>query len=95
MKVLVDLPSTMEDYIKKLRECQDVIVLKSVFKQELSNPYCEWIRSTFIQYIHLLQHDYLPLSTQSEGDMLRRIWFFVDTILDDSRIDFRGHCVHA
>ncbi len=24
MKVLVDLPSTTEDYIKKLRECQDV-----------------------------------------------------------------------
>ncbi|CAO3614574.1 unnamed protein product [Mucor hiemalis] len=49
-KVLVDLPSTIEDYIKKLRECQIVTMLKSMLTQELSDPGCEWIRSSLLQY---------------------------------------------
>lgn len=89
-KVLVDLPSVMEDYIKKLRECQNVATLKSMLKEELSDPGCEWIRSSVLQYIHLFKCGYLPLSAHTEGDILRRIWFFVDTAFDYSKIDCRG-----
>lgn len=94
-KVLVDLPSTIEDYVKKLSELQDITELKSMLKQELSDPDCEWIRSSLIQFIHLFKCNYLPLSTQSEGDMLRRIWFFIDTAFDDSKIDCRGYHINA
>ncbi|OBZ80984.1 hypothetical protein A0J61_10968, partial [Choanephora cucurbitarum] len=89
-KVLVYLPSTIEDYVKKLRECQDVTVLKSMLTKESSDSSCEWIRSSLLQYIHLFQCNYLPLSAQTEGDILRRIWFFVDTAFDYSKIDCRG-----
>lgn len=94
-KVLVDLPSTIEDYIKKIRECQNVTMLKSMLTQELSDPGCEWIRSSLLQYIHLFKCNYLPLSAQTEGDILRRIWFFVDTAFDYSKIDCRGYCINA
>ncbi|KAG1474063.1 hypothetical protein G6F56_000588 [Rhizopus delemar] len=90
-KVLEDLSSTIEDYVKKLRECQDVTVLKSMLKQELSDPGCEWIRSSLLQFIHLFKCNYLSLSTQTEGDILRRIWFFVDTAFDDSKIDYKAY----
>lgn len=89
-KVLVDLPSVMEDYMKKLRECQNVTLLKSMLKEELSNPGCEWIRSSLLQFIHLFKCGYLPLSAHTEGDILRRIWSFVDTAFDYSKIDCRG-----
>ncbi|KAI9343717.1 hypothetical protein BD770DRAFT_193960 [Pilaira anomala] len=89
-KVLVDLSSTIEDYIKKLRECQNVTMLKSMLAQELSDPGCEWIRSSLLRCIHLFECNYLPLSAQTEGDILRRIWFFVDTAFDYSKIDCRG-----
>lgn len=94
-EVLVYLPSTIQDYIKKLRECQNVTMLKSMLTQELSDPGCEWIRSSLFQYIHLIKCDYLPLSAQTEGDILRRIWFFVDTAFDYSMIDCRGYCINA
>lgn len=94
-KVLIDLPSTMEDYIKKLRECQDFTVLNSILTQELSDPGCEWIRSSLLQFVHLFKCNYLPLSSQTESDILRRVWFFVDTAFDYSKIDCRGYCINA
>ncbi|KAG1468313.1 hypothetical protein G6F56_003902 [Rhizopus delemar] len=39
--------------------------------------------------LRLFKSHYIPLTDQSEADIIRRIWYFVDTAFDNVRIDVR------
>ncbi|KAI9499331.1 hypothetical protein BDB00DRAFT_783398 [Zychaea mexicana] len=42
------------------------------------------------QATELYRWAYFPLTDHSEGDLLRRVWQFVDTCFDDQKIQVRG-----
>lgn len=61
-------------------------------EQELGD--CEWIKSIILEYIlNYLQCGYMPHTDQLEGDMMRRIWIFIDTMLDSSNMKRRGYSI--
>lgn len=90
MKQLVELPPNVNEYIESLQKSTDAISLKRQLTQELECPASDWIRNTLLEYLKLFKCNYLPLTDQSEGDVLRRVWIFLDTVFDDSKISCRG-----
>ncbi|CAO3687004.1 unnamed protein product [Rhizopus stolonifer] len=90
MKNLCDLPDSLNAYTEAIRQVSDITELKKRLSQELEDPACEWIRSTMLDYLRLFKYNYMPLTDQTEGDMLRRVWLFIDTLFDDSKIRCRG-----
>ncbi|KAI8645494.1 hypothetical protein BD408DRAFT_458781 [Parasitella parasitica] len=89
-KELVGLPSEVEDYIESLKKSTDSVALKTQLTEDLDCSACSWIKRTLLEYLNLFKCNYLPLMDQSEGDVLRRVWFFLDTVFDNSKISCRG-----
>lgn len=79
-----------QTYIQSLKESNDAASLKKKLDEELTCPAREWVRKTLLEYFTLFKWGYLPLTDQLEGDMMRRVWRFIDTVFDDSRIMCRG-----
>ncbi|KAI9499333.1 hypothetical protein BDB00DRAFT_783400 [Zychaea mexicana] len=48
------------------------------------------INNSIAQATELYRWAYFPLTDHSEGDLLRRVWQFVDTCFDDQKIQVRG-----
>ncbi|RCH82413.1 hypothetical protein CU098_005247, partial [Rhizopus stolonifer] len=69
-----DLPVVLRTYLDSLKESNDAVTLKK-----------SWTKNK-----HALRWGYLPLTDQLEGDMMRRIWRFIDTVFDDSKVTCRG-----
>ncbi|KAG1171479.1 hypothetical protein G6F71_006929 [Rhizopus microsporus] len=90
MKQLVELPPNVNKYIESLQKSTDAISLKRQLTQELECPASDWISNTLLEYLKLFKYNHLPLTDQSEGDVLRRVWIFLDTVFDDSKISCRG-----
>ncbi|KAL7324747.1 hypothetical protein PS15p_209892 [Mucor circinelloides] len=86
-KELVGLPSEVEDYIESLKKSTDSVALKTQLTEDLDCSACSWIKCTLLEYLNLFKCNYLPLTDQSEGDVLRRVWFFLDTVFDNSKRD--------
>jgi hypothetical protein len=89
-KKLDELPNTLSGYMDDIRKLNDMKTLKMKLVEETACSACEWARYTVLEYIKLFKYQYLPLSDQSEGDMMRRLWFFIDTVFDASPINCRG-----
>ncbi|KAG0934848.1 hypothetical protein G6F57_013189 [Rhizopus arrhizus] len=89
-KELVGLPSEVEDYFESLKKSIDSVALKTQLTEDLDCSACSWIKRTLLEYLNLFKCNYLPLTDQSEGDVLRRVWIFLDTVFDDSKINCRG-----
>ena len=84
------MPVFLQTSIDLLKESDNAISLKMKLEKEETCPAREWIRNTLLDYLHLFKWGYLPLTDQLEGDMMRRIWRFIDTVFDDSKITCRG-----
>lgn len=89
-KTLPELPAELNNFIFEARKFPDADSFKQYLKQEFDSNACEWAKDTVLNYIKLFKNQQLPLNHQTEGDMLRRIWFFLDTVLDDSKINCIG-----
>lgn len=89
-KKLPALPAELNNFILEARKLPDADSFKQYLKQEFDSTACEWAKDTVLNYIKLFKYQQLPLNHQTEGDMLRRIWFFLDTVLDDSKINCIG-----
>ncbi|RCH92754.1 hypothetical protein CU098_009368, partial [Rhizopus stolonifer] len=89
-KKLDELPDVLNNYIEDLKKLRDVDTLKKKLSEETTCSACEWVRYTVLDYFKLFKYGYLPLSDQTEDDMMRRIWFFIDTVFDASPIHCRG-----
>lgn len=84
------MPPELDEFILEARKIPDVKVFKQYLKQEFDSTACEWAKETVLDFVKLYKYQKLPLNHQTEGDMLRRIWFFIDTVLDDSKINCIG-----
>ncbi|KAI9317093.1 hypothetical protein BX666DRAFT_2019122 [Dichotomocladium elegans] len=49
----------------------------------------DWSQMSIDSALRLYKSKYLPLTTHTEVDVIRRIWFFVDTAFDNLDIDVR------
>ncbi|CEG67065.1 hypothetical protein RMATCC62417_03540 [Rhizopus microsporus] len=85
-----DLPVLLRTYLDSLKESNDAASLKKKLDKEQTCPACEWVRNTLLEYFTLFKWGYLPLTYQLEGDVIRRVWRFIDTFFDDSKIICRG-----
>ncbi|KAG0166868.1 hypothetical protein DFQ29_000761 [Apophysomyces sp. BC1021] len=50
----------------------------------------DWVQDTIYTALRLFKAKYIPLSDQTEADIIRRVWYFVDTAYDDLPIDVRS-----
>ncbi|KAG2209188.1 hypothetical protein INT47_005480 [Mucor saturninus] len=75
-KKLPELPAELNNLILEARKLPDADSFKQYLKQEFGSTACEWAKDTVLAYIKLFKYQKLPLNHQTEGDMLRRIWFF-------------------
>lgn len=89
MKQLVELPPNVNEYIDFLQKSTDAISLKRQLTQGLECPASDWIRNTLLEYLKLFKYNDLPLTDQSEGDVLCRVWIFLGTIFDASKTSCR------
>jgi hypothetical protein len=80
----------LQTYLDSLKESNDAASLKKKLDEEQTCPAREWVRNTLLDYFTLFKWGYLPLTDQLEGDMMRRVWRFIDTVFDDSKIMCRG-----
>lgn len=88
-KQFSNLPASLRTYINFLKESDDAASLKGKLEKEETCPAREWVRNTLLDYLNLFKWGYLPLTDQLEGDMMRRVWRFIDTVFDDSKIKCR------
>lgn len=88
-KPLPKLPTILSSYIDSLKQIKDMKELKRKLMEETGCSACDWVRYTMLGYIKLFKFNYLPLTGQTEGDLMRKIWFFVDTVFDASPINCR------
>ncbi|KAI7868615.1 hypothetical protein BDF14DRAFT_1693001, partial [Spinellus fusiger] len=72
-KRLNDLPPSLQTYIDHLITSANSISLKKKLVQEQTSPACEWLRNIILEYIRLFRWNYLPLTDQLEGDIMRRV----------------------
>ncbi|KAI9262111.1 hypothetical protein BY458DRAFT_515462, partial [Sporodiniella umbellata] len=49
----------------------------------------EWAQFSIISALRLFQGNYFPLTDQTEADMIRRVWSFIDTAFDNVDLDIR------
>lgn len=89
-KKLPELPAELNNFILEARKLPNADSFKQYLKQEFDSTACEWAKDTVLNYIKLFKYQQLPLNHQTEGDMPRRIWFFLDTVLDDSKMNCIG-----
>lgn len=94
LKKLIELPSNLQAFINSLKDSSDIDTLKAKLDQEQNSPACEWVKYTILDFLALFKCRYLPLTDQLEGDMMRRVWRFIDTAFDDSNITCRGYGIH-
>lgn len=86
-KELIGLPLEVENYMESLKESINSVELKT---GDLDGSACSWIKRTLLEYFNLFKCNYLPMTDHSEGDALRRVWLFLDTMFDHSKISCRG-----
>ncbi|CEP08874.1 hypothetical protein, partial, partial [Parasitella parasitica] len=49
----------------------------------------DWAQQSMQSALRLFKSHYIPLTDQSEADIIRRIWYFIDTAFDNVSIDVR------
>ncbi|KAG2233278.1 hypothetical protein INT48_001590, partial [Thamnidium elegans] len=89
-KQFEEIPAEVDVYMDSLTQFIDPEDLRSNLKEELKCTSCEWVRWTILGFMKLFDCNYLPLNNQSEGDLLRRVWSFVDSVFDYSKINCIG-----
>ncbi|KAI9249436.1 hypothetical protein BDA99DRAFT_542137 [Phascolomyces articulosus] len=49
----------------------------------------DWAQSSFQNAIRLFHANYFPLTNQTEADITRRLWNFIDTVFDNEKEDVK------
>lgn len=86
------IPASLTEYIDLLRQCDDPTALKATLTKEQECEACEWVRTTLLDFLKRFKHSRQLVSRdQTKEDLLRRVWVFLDTVLDDSKINCIGY----
>jgi hypothetical protein len=92
LKKFPSLPQELKDYLQPLLKdtSLDLNALYLKISETRLHPITdsakEWAQSTILNTIKLFMCNYIPLTDQSEGDVIRRIWILLDTVFDHSTI---------
>lgn len=93
LQALPTIPIKLQDYINSLKSTTNLNDLYNLLKERsfhaVKEPELEWINSALSEDVKLFMFNYFSLSDNSETDLLRRLWFFIDTLYDSSRINCR------
>lgn len=87
------LPENMTNFINTIPKTTK---LKEIFlhlNSQIIDPYQDrdvyWLKNTLQQAADLFETGYIPLTNQTERDLIRRVWGFIDTAYDSSELTFR------
>ncbi|KAI9254745.1 hypothetical protein EDC94DRAFT_236636 [Helicostylum pulchrum] len=88
------LPENMTNFINTIPKTTK---LKEIFlhlNSQIIDPYQDrdvyWLKNTLQQAADLFETGYIPLTNQTERDLIRRVWGFIDTAYDSSELTFRS-----
>lgn len=91
LRSLPSLPEDMKLYLDEFRSYTDIEELyEKVQERKLHpkrDPGLKWIQDSLCNCLKLFFAEYLPLTDQTEGDLLRRVWSCVDTVFDSSSLN--------
>ncbi|KAI9364102.1 hypothetical protein BD770DRAFT_309044, partial [Pilaira anomala] len=94
LKPLPQLPEEMKLYMDEFRTYNDIEELyEKVQERKLHpkrDPCLKWVQDSLYNCLKLFFAEYLPLTDQTEGDLMRRIWSCVDTVFDFSSLKCRS-----
>ncbi|RCH81527.1 hypothetical protein CU098_001238, partial [Rhizopus stolonifer] len=96
LKKFPPLPLELKEYLQTLLEYTSLDLdtlyckLSTVRLHPVNDSAKEWAQSTILNTIKLFMCNYIPLTDQSEGDIIRIIWILLDTVFDHSTIISRG-----
>jgi hypothetical protein len=98
LQPLPNLPNETQQFINTFKNITSIEeLLKKVNLttiDPIKNPSDKWVQDSFYNCIKLFLSNYFPLSDQTEGDLLRRVWQCLDTVFDDSEINSRWYLVY-
>jgi hypothetical protein len=92
LKKFPSLPVELKEYLQKLLEYTSLDLdalyseLNTIRLHPVNDSAKEWAQSTILSTIKLFMCNYIPLTDQSESDVIRRIWILLDTVFDHSTI---------
>ncbi|KAG0743871.1 hypothetical protein G6F33_010833 [Rhizopus arrhizus] len=96
LKKFPPLPLEMKEYLQTLLKYTSLDLdtlyckLSTVRLHPVNDSAKEWAQSTILSTIKLFMCNYIPLTDQSESDIIRRIWILLDTVFDHSTIISRS-----
>ncbi|KAF7730005.1 hypothetical protein EC973_003418, partial [Apophysomyces ossiformis] len=89
-----DIPSDLHEYLYSYRGKRDLDALFKHRSLKFFHPIEEsdlhWAHKAIVEATDLYHYGYMPISTQSEADLLRRVWSFTEKCYDESCIDVRS-----
>ncbi|KAG0166879.1 hypothetical protein DFQ28_001080, partial [Apophysomyces sp. BC1034] len=92
----LDLPKAPESLTAYLKSYEGKRTLDAIFEAANHKPYhplldpdMNWEHQTILKGLNLLFYKYLPLTDNTEADILYRIWGFVQETFDESKFDVR------
>ncbi|ORX51979.1 hypothetical protein DM01DRAFT_1375189 [Hesseltinella vesiculosa] len=90
------LPPCPEQLLNYLNQFSDIKTLDALISQVKKRQYdfdqefdLEWAQYSIISALRLFQGNYFPLTDQTEADMIRRVWSFIDSAFDNVNLDVR------
>lgn len=86
------MPSDVTSYLNQLQGLTSDLLFKKL--QEDKFPMesdLEWIRLLYLSAFRLVRSDFFPITKQTEGDLLKRVWFIIDSCFDFGNINCTGY----
>lgn len=89
------LPSGLEEYIDSLKKYTNADTLESKLTEVPDCPARDWVRRTLLDHLRLFKYNReLILYNYTKEDLLRRVYLFLDTVLDDSKLNCYGYIIN-
>ncbi|KAF7723901.1 hypothetical protein EC973_001524 [Apophysomyces ossiformis] len=92
----LDLPEAPENMTAYLKSYEGKCTLDSIFEaashkqyHPLLEPDMNWTHQTILKGLNLLFYKYLPLTDNTEADIMHRVWGFVQEAFDESEFNVR------
>ncbi|KAI7873272.1 hypothetical protein K492DRAFT_139073, partial [Lichtheimia hyalospora FSU 10163] len=90
---LAPLPLDVHDYLYSFVGKQNLELLymhtNSKIFHPIKNPDLHWIQKTMVEALDLFFYKLLPLTDQSDSDLLRRVWHFLEKCFDPVGVQVR------
>lgn len=87
-------PSCMQEFLDAIPKTNNIseifrFILDKRVEPE-TNPELYWLVSSLEAVAYMFISKYIPITDQTERDLIRRVWCFIDTAFDFSELKFRS-----